>query len=276
MPNQPLPEKYRRRFKVNTVDEMWHKNLTEGNIRWKQYRPFFGKLPSDPRCDNCHRPFAGIGGALLRRLQGVHKSDKNPRMCNGCYSFTSQFPGGAEIELTMLFVDVRGSTTIAEKMDTLEFSRLMNRFYEAAINVLVRANAFIDKLVGDEVTALFIPGFAGKEHARRAVKAGQSLLRVTGHGDQGGPWVPVGVGIHTGTAWVGSIAGARGAAADFTALGDNVNIAARLASKAGQGEVIISEDTYDAAQIKTEGLVKRELELKGKSELVSVRVLHGH
>ncbi|MCK4901471.1 MAG: adenylate/guanylate cyclase domain-containing protein [Anaerolineales bacterium] len=77
----------------------------------------------------------------------------------------------------MLFVDVRGSTTIAEKMDTLEFSRLMNRFYEAAINVLVRANALIDKLVGDEVTALFIPGFAGEEHSRKAVQAGQSLLR---------------------------------------------------------------------------------------------------
>jgi adenylate cyclase len=97
---------------------------------------------------------------------------------------------------------------------------------------------------------------------------------VTGHGDPGGPWVPVGVGIHTGTAWVGSIVGASGAAADFTALGDNVNIAARLASKAGQGEVIISENTYNAAQIRTEGLEKRELELKGKSDLVSARVLH--
>ena len=114
----------------------------------------------------------------------------------------------------------------------------------------------------------------GKEHARRAVEAGQALLRVTGYGVPGGPWVPVGVGVHTGTAWVGSIAGASGAAADFTALGDNVNIAARLASKAGPGEVLISEATYNAARIETEGLEKRDLELKGKSELVSVRVLH--
>jgi adenylate cyclase len=274
MPNKPLPEKLQRDYNVATVDEMWFKLLTEGNERMRRYRPIYGRLPSNPRCVNCHRPFEGIGGALVRSLQGVQKSDKNPRYCAGCHSFTSQFPGGAEIELTMLFVDVRGSTAIAEKMDTLEFSRLMNRFYEAAINVLVRANAFIDKLVGDEVTALFIPGFAGKEHARRAVKAGQSLLRVTGHDDPGGPWVPVGVGIHTGTAWVGSIVGAKGDAADFTALGDNVNIAGRLASKAGQGEVIISEDTYNAAQIMTKGLEKRELDLKGKSELVSVRVLH--
>jgi len=106
------------------------------------------------------------------------------------------------------------------------------------------------------------------------VEAGQALLRVTGYGESSGPWIPVGVGIHTGLAWVGAIAGASGAAADFTALGDNVNVAARLASRAGQGEVLISEATYQAARIETEGLEKRELELKGKSDMVSVRVLH--
>ena len=274
MPNQPLPEKLRRRFKVSTVDEMWQKYFTEGNALMKQRRRLWGMLPSNPRCVNCHRPFAGIGGVLMRRLMGMHESPKNPRYCADCHSFTTQFPGGAEIVLTMLFVDVRGSTPLAEKMNAEEFSRLMNRFYEATINVLVQADAFIDKLVGDEVTALFIPGFAGKEYARRAVEAGQALLRVTGHGQPGGPWVPVGVGIHTGAAWVGSIVGASGAGADFTALGDNVNIAARLASKAGAGEVLASEATCHAAQIQTAGLEKRDLELKGKSELVSVRVLH--
>jgi adenylate cyclase len=80
--------------------------------------------------------------------------------------------------------------------------------------------------------------------------------------------------VHTGAAWVGSIVGASGAGADFTALGDNVNIAARLASKAGAGEVLISEATYSAARIEDKYLEKRDLELKGKSELVSVRVLH--
>jgi adenylate cyclase len=274
MASQRLPDPLRKRFQVDTVDEMWQKNLTQGNIRMRRYRHLYGRLPHNPRCVNCHRPFAGMGGALLRRLQGTHRSTKNPRFCAACYGFTSQFPGGAEIELTMLFVDVRGSTTLAEQMSTQEFSRLMNRFYEATIAVLVQADAFIDKLVGDEVTALFIPGFAGPEHARRAVEAGQELLRVTGYGKPAGPWVPVGVGIHTGLAWVGSIAGAGGAAADFTALGDNVNIAARLASRAASGEVLASEATCQAARLKTEGLERRELELKGKSEAVAVRVLH--
>ena len=274
MTNQTLPEPLRQSLKVNTVDEMWSVILTNGNIRTKRNRHWYGMLPAKSRCVQCHRPFTGIGGAMLRIVQHSHRSTKNPRFCAACHGFTSRFPGGAEIELTMLFVDVRGSTTMAEKMNTLEFSRLMNRFYEATIDVLVQADAFIDKLVGDEVTALFIPGYAGPEHARKAVEAGQALLRVTGHRSPGGPWVPVGVGIHTGKAWVGSIAGASGAAADFTALGDNVNIAARLASQAGQGEVLFSEATYNAAHLRTEGLEKRKLELKGKSELVTVRVLH--
>lgn len=276
MPDQPIPEKFRRYYKENTVGELWTNYLTEGNLRLRRNRPIFSRLPSNPRCVNCHRPFAGIGGALMRLIWRnlVQKSDKNPRYCFGCHSFMYEIPGGAEVELTMLFVDVRGSTTIAENMDTLEFSRLMNRFYEAAINVLVRADAFIDKLVGDEVTALFIPGYAGKDHAHKAVEAGKALLQVTGHGSSRGPWVPVGVGIHTGTAWVGSIVGARGAAADFTALGDNVNIAARLASNAGPGEVLISESTYNNAQINNTSLEKRTLELKGKSEKFVVRVMN--
>lgn len=276
MSDQPIPEKFRRYYKENTVGELWFNYLTEGNVRLRRNRPFFSRLPSNPRCVNCHRPFAGIGGALMRLIWRnlVQKSDKNPRYCAGCHSFMYEIPGGAEVELTMLFVDVRGSTTIAENMNTLEFSRLMNRFYEAAINVLVRADAFIDKLVGDEVTALFIPGYAGKDHAHKAVEAGKALLRVTGHGSARGPWVPVGVGIHTGTAWVGSIVGASGAAADFTALGDNVNIAARLASNAGPGEVLISESTYKNAQISNISLEKRTLELKGKSEKFVVRVMN--
>ncbi|UCF27049.1 MAG: adenylate/guanylate cyclase domain-containing protein [Chloroflexota bacterium] len=274
MTKQILPEHLQKHYGVETVEEAWQLNLTEGNTRLRARRHLNGMLPSNPRCVNCHRPFAGPGGFLMRLRWGdrMEKSAKNPRFCTGCYSFTSEFPGGAEIELTMLFVDVRGSTTIAENMNDTDFSNLMNRFYEAAINVLVREDAFIDKLVGDEVTALFIPGYAGKEHAKRAVMAGKKLLEVTGH-IRGQPWVPVGVGIHTGMAWVGSIAGAKGEASDFTALGDNVNVAARLASVAAQGEVVMSDATYEAAKVDNDDLEIRKLELKGKSELIKVRVM---
>jgi adenylate cyclase len=181
--------------------------------------------------------------------------------------------GGAEIELTMLFADVRGSTLLAEQMNASDFSRLMKRFYVVATEVLVKTDALIDKLVGDEVIGLFIPGYAGPEHARQAVQAAQELLHVTGHRDPGGPWLPVGVGVHTGVAYLGAMEGSRGTGADITALGDNVNITARLSSNAAPGEILISDATYAAAKLDLGNLEQRQLELKGKSELVNVRVL---
>jgi adenylate cyclase len=274
MPENSLPRNLRKFLKVNTVEEMWFKPLTEGDPMTKRDRRINALIPSNPRCVYCYTPFGGLGGALASLgIYFSRQSPKNPRFCTACNLFNSKYPGGAEVELTMLFVDVRGSTTIAEKMNAVEFGHLMNRFYQTTISVLVQADAFIDKLVGDEVTAHFFPGYSGKDHARKAVETGQALLRVTGHGEPGSPWVPVGVGVHTGTAWVGSIVGASGTGSDFTALGDNVNIAARLASQAGVGEVLISEATANAAQLNTEGLAKRELQLKGKSETVSVIVL---
>jgi adenylate cyclase len=79
--------------------------------------------------------------------------------------------------------------------------------------------------------------------------------------------------VHTGKAWVGSIVGASGEGADFTALGDNVNVAARLASNAGAGEVLISEAAVAASGMNLDELDRRQLELKGKSEPTGVRVL---
>jgi adenylate cyclase len=182
-------------------------------------------------------------------------------------------PGGAEVELSLLFVDVRESTTMAEGMSATEFSQLMNRFYRVATDVLIRTDAFIDKLIGDEVMAVYIPILAGSEPALKAVQAAQELLRATGHGDPGGPWLPVGVGVHTGTAFFGTVMGAEGALSDFTALGDTVNTAARIASKAGPGEALISNDAYVAAGLDLGQLEHRQLDLKGKSEPVGVRVV---
>ncbi len=173
----------------------------------------------------------------------------------------------------MLFADVRGSTALAERMSAADFSRLMNRFYAAATDVLIKTDALIDKLIGDEVVAFYLPLLTGPRHARPAVQAAQDLLRATGHGRSGGPWLPVGVGVHTGVAYFGGVGGVDGSVSDWTALGDNVNIAARLASEAGPGEALISDAAYAAAGLDLGQLEQRQLELKGKSEPVSVRVV---
>lgn len=188
-------------------------------------------------------------------------------------AFCQKYPGGTEIELSMLFVDVRGSTGLAEKMNASDYSRLMNRFYKAATDVLIRTDAFIDQFVGDEAIGLYIPLFTGPNHARAALIGAQELLQAMGYGGKQGPWIPVGVGVHTGIVFFGTISGSEGSVTDVAALGDNVNITARIASKAGSGEALISEAAYTSAGVNLGNLEQRRLEVKGKSEPLDVRVL---
>ena len=117
---------------------------------------------------------------------------------------------GAEVEASMLFADVRGSSKLARQMSSMDFTRLMNRFYTVSREVLVESDAIVEKFVGDEVVGLFLPFLAGQEHAVRAVEAAEALLRATGHGTAEGPWVQLGAGVHTGRAFVG-IVGSKGA-----------------------------------------------------------------
>lgn len=252
-----------------TPEEEWYKMLTEGEPVPRRLYHLHGLLPSDPRCKICGSPFKGWGGFLMH-LMGRDQSRYNPRFCEKCKVF--EHPGGAEVVLTMLFADVRGSTTLAEQMNPREFSQLINRFYTVATHVLIQTDAMVDRLMGDEAIGLYLPGFAGQEHPRKAIEAAQELLQLTGHRDSKGPWLPVGIGVHTGRAYVG-VVGGEGSTADFTALGDNVNITARLASQAGPGEILISEASYAAANLNREDLERRQLELKGKSEPIGVRVL---
>lgn len=188
-------------------------------------------------------------------------------------AFAKRYPGGAELEISMLFVDVRGSTHMAEGMTPASFGQLMNRFYEAATDVLIRTDAVIDKLVGDEVIGLYLPLFTGPNHARPAVLAARELLLATGHGEDRDPWLPIGIGVHTGLVYVGTVGGAEDTVSDITALGDNVNVTARLASVARPGEALISEVAYAAGELDLGELESRQLELKGKSEPISARVL---
>ncbi len=252
-----------------TNEEEWYKMLTEGEPVPRHIYHLHGLLPSDPRCKLCGSPFKGWGGFIMH-LIGRDQSRYNPHFCEKCEVY--EHPGGAEVALTMLFADVRGSTTLAEQMSAREFSRLINRFYTIATHVLIQTDAMVDRLIGDQAIGLYIPGFAGPKHPRKAIEAAQDLLRLTGHRDSKGPWLPVGVGIHSGPAYVG-VVGGEDSPMDFTALGDNVNITARLASQAGTGEILISEAAYSAAHLDLENLERRQMDLKGKSERIGVHVL---
>lgn len=254
-----------------TLEEEWYLVLTEGENIPHRLRRLLAMLPSSPRCKQCNSPFKGWGGYIMH-LMGRDQSRFNPRYCASCERF--EHPGGAEVVLTMMFADVRGSSSLAAQTSALEFSRLINRFYNVATDVLVKHDALVDRLVGDEVVGLFIPGIAGQAHSLRAIQAAQKLLLLTGHRDSGGPWVPVGIGVHTGLAYVGVVGGDEGRPTDFTALGDNVNVTAHLASQAKAGEIFTSEAAVKASGINLDGLNHRQIQIKGKDEPEGVWVLH--
>ena len=171
----------------------------------------------------------------------------------------------------MLFADVRGSTELGEGMGPAAFASMLNRFYETATHALLDHRAMIDKMVGDEVMALFIQGPTGPDYRSAAVLSAMDLIRAMGYG-KGEPWLPIGIGVNAGLAYVGKIGTSE--IQDFTALGDTVNTAARLQAEARPGEVIVSEELYAEVASRFPAAERRSLEVKGKAEPIAVRVLH--
>lgn len=254
-------------------EEVWRSYMTSGKVPpdvylpWYEssfFRPIARFLPTEPRCSVCYYPFDGLGGKLMKILVGLQPSPLNPHMCNVCERFAERFQGGAEVEMSLLFADVRGSTTLAESMSPAEYSKLINRFYLATTKVLFNANAMVEKLIGDAVNGFFVPGFAGETHPQAALEAGKEILKATGYADASGPWIQVGIGVHTGVAYVGAVM-AEGGGATISVLGDDVNAAARLGSLAGSGEVIASDAVIQAARVNTADMQPRRLELKGRT-----------
>jgi adenylate cyclase len=219
----------------------------------------------------CAAPFGGPAGILMR-WRGRAPWPHNPDYCSACFQLLDRYHGGAEIESSFLFADIRGSTTLAEGMSPTAFRTLLDRFYDVAVRVLVAHDGIVDKFVGDEVVGIFIPALAHDEHAARAIGAARALLDATGHGDPGRPWLPIGVGVGTGTAFVGSVGATHTAA--MTALGDIVNVTARLASAAGAGEILVNDRAAQRAGLETGSLEQRRLQLKGKTQPTIVHVLH--
>lgn len=195
------------------------------------------------------------------RRAGFGPSRKNPQLCNTCFEKAPM--GGAETEAMVLFADVRGFTTLAERRPPEQMSLLLNRLYAAAVKVLGR-HAIIDKLIGDEVMALYLPGVLEDRWGYDAVVDGLELLTAAGYGSDAGPWIELGLGIDVGTAFVGNVG--AGDVKDFTAVGDVVNTAARLQSKARSGQLVMSDRAFGLVADEFTNAVEQQLALEGKRE----------
>ena len=239
----------------------WQALLVDGYEPLKKAQRVFRLLPHDPRCKLCQNPFGGVGGKLVG-LMGRRPSRKNPNLCQYCFDHLPS--GGIEIDIGLVFADVRGSTTMGEQSTATEFAERLNRFYATATDVLIHHDALVDKLIGDEVMALFIPGMAGPDYRRRAALAALDLVDAVGD-------LPVGVAANAGIAFVGNVG--SGTVMDFTALGDAVNVGARLQAHASPGEVVLASELYDLVSTSYPDARSELVEVRGRHEPVHVAVL---
>jgi len=211
----------------------------------------------------CHAPFHGIGGFVLAPWFGPW--ERNAQLCKNCMrGLIKRGVGGAEIELSLLFADIRGSTALGERVRAAEFTAILSAFYRLAARAIVANEGVVDKFVGDEAIGLFIPGFSGADHAAKAIAAGRAIIEAAGRADASPSGaIPVGAGVHTGTAYVGSL-GSSEQISDFTALGDPVNTTARLASLAGAGELLVSVTASERAGLDATDLERRTVDVRGR------------
>lgn len=242
------------------TNENWRDLLLGTHPDIARMRRVFRHIPTDPRCKMCLSPYAGIGGAIVQFF-GFGRYPRNPQLCNNCFRSAEKHPGGAEIEISTLFADIRGSTAMAETLSAAAYSSAVGDYVRVASKAIREPGGIVDKLLGDGIMALFIPGFVGGDHAAKAVNAARSILRDVS--------LPVGIGVHTGPAWVGFVGGVNDVM-DFTALGDAVNVASRLGSDAAAGEILLSVATADAAHIDSAGLERRTIEVRGRTDAIEV------
>lgn len=241
----------------------WQKLLIDGYEPLKIGQRIFRRLPHEPRCKLCQNPFGGIGGKLVG-MMGRRPSRKNPNLCQACFDRLPS--GGIEIDVGVVFADVRDSTRLGQHSTPTEFAERLNRFYATATDVLIHHDGLIDKLIGDEVMALFVPGIAGPDYRRKAALAALDLAAAL-------DGVPVGVAANAGIAFVGCVG--AGTVTDFTALGDAINVAARLQSHAEPGEVVLSSDLYALVNSQHPGARAERVDIRGRDEPIDVHVVTG-
>ncbi len=180
--------------------------------------------------------------------------------------------GGAEREITVLFGDLRGFTSLSERLSPPELVQLLNRYYGAASQMVLEQGGTIDKFMGDAMMALFNAPAHQPDHALRACRAALAMQQAIAPIAAESPDLPrFGIGINTGSALVGNIGSE--AIRNFTAIGDTVNLASRLQSRAEGGQVLINAATYALVREHVDVRSLGQIQVKGKQAPVEVYVL---
>jgi len=222
------------------------------------------------QCSVCGTLLSGAMSVVFRAF-GIKRSPRNPNICTRCSTHVEE---GRLVEITVLFADLSSFTELTQDLGAEKTHEVVDAYLRMATDVLVKRGAFIDKYIGDAVMALFNVPIRYEDHARRAIVAAselesalQSLIARFGFSLQAS------VGIATGFARVGRLGSEDNK--DYTAIGDVVNLAARLQGKAGTGEILIGAESYAKHAAEFPEAQPEQLQIKGFREPVTAYRLHG-
>ncbi len=181
--------------------------------------------------------------------------------------------GGAKRQVVVLFSDIRGFTSLSERMSPDEIASLLNRYFTEMVEIVFEHGGTLDKFMGDALMALWGAPIARADDADRATQAALAMQRaLAGLNErwirQGLPPLSIGIGINAGEVFAGNIGSAR--RLEYTVIGDAVNTAARLCSEAGPGEILIAEPLYAALRRPPPVSALTPWPLRGKAHPVPV------
>ena len=181
--------------------------------------------------------------------------------------------GGTKRPVVVFFSDIRGFTPMSEKMSPDDIASLLNEYFTEMVGIVFEHGGTLDKFMGDAIMALWGAPVASDDDADRAMRAAIDMMGTLRKlnekwSSEGKPHVEIGIGINFGEVFAGNIGSEQ--RMEYTVIGDPVNIASRLCSKADGGQVIISEPFYNVLKAPPEVEALEPLKLKGKSETVPV------
>ncbi|HUH98817.1 MAG TPA: adenylate/guanylate cyclase domain-containing protein [Anaerolineales bacterium] len=216
-----------------------------------------------------------------RRVRNLFSRFISPQMVDQLLKTQDINSLNKRANLSILFSDIRGFTTLSEKLLPEEVVSVLNPYLEAMTKVIEKNGGTVDKYEGDAIVAFFGEPVVHEDHARRAVRTAvemrQALAELHGLWEKQGRTfrIEIGIGINSGEVFVGLLGSAQ--RINYTVIGDNANLASRLQdlTKTYQWPVLISESTYDQVKDEFEAQLADSVIVKGRSEAVKVYKLIG-
>ena len=187
-------------------------------------------------------------------------------------------PASKRKKLTTFFSDIRGFTTLSEELEPEELVDLLNEYLSVMTEIVFRHGGTVDKYIGDAIMAVFGDPIPQEDHAAQAMSTALEMQATmaemqAGWFDRYRETLAIGIGITTGYATVGNIGSAS--RMEYTALGTQVNLASRLASKAKPGQILVSERTVLEGRDLVEATAVEQIELDGISRPVRIYEITG-